>query len=89
MTHEKAILLLNPADKQNIPKAVNLIQSLKDLHRLTIPGTPSDIERVRSILFFTDVLEHFLLPFIKVEMSLSEQLRHLSTYSHLITALYW
>ncbi|KAF8962221.1 hypothetical protein BDZ97DRAFT_1759454 [Flammula alnicola] len=83
------IYTLATDDKQNVPKAVNLIQSLMDLRGLNISGTQSEREHIRSILFISDVLSHFLLPFIKVKMSLSEQLRHLSAYSHLITALYW
>jgi hypothetical protein len=88
MSPEKAALLLNPADKQNVPKAVNLIQSLGDLEKADISGTPSEKERLRCIIFIANVLGNFLLPFISVDMSLSEQLRHLSAYSHLITALY-
>ena len=88
MTPEKASLLLDPADKQNVPKAVNLLQSLFDLDKLDIVATPVLVKRFRYIRFISRVLNYFLQPFIKVEMSLSHQLRDLSTYAHLITALY-
>ena len=88
MTPEKASLLLDPADKQNVPKAVNLLQSLLDLDKLDITATPVLVKRFRCIRFISRVLNYFLQPFIKVEMPLSQQLRDLSTYAHLITALY-
>lgn len=91
MTPSKAALLLNPADKQNVPKAVNLIQSLLDLPNegeIYHNVLPSEKEQIKNVKFIGKVLSYFLLPSIKVEMSLSEQLQDLSTYSHLITALY-
>jgi hypothetical protein len=88
MTAEKAELLLNPADKQNVPKAVNLLQSLFDLSGLKITVTPNLLGRIHQIVFLTRVLTCFLFPFIKVGWSLSQQIKSLSTYSHLLTALY-
>jgi len=88
MTPEKAELLLNPADKQNVPKAVNLLQSLFDLLKIKVAVTPDIYARVRQIMFLVKVLCFFLDPFIKVNMTLSEQICSLSTYAHLLTALY-
>ena len=91
MTPKKAELLLDPADKQNVPKAINLLQSLFDLDKLDITElevTPTILARIRCIIFISKVLNHFLQPFINVKMTLSQQLKELSTYSHLITAMY-
>lgn len=93
MTSSEAALLLNPADKQNVPKAVNLIQSLQpldleDQYEDNIMVMPSHINRVQGIEFVAKVLSFFLIPFIDVEMTLSEQIRDLSTFAHLATALY-
>ena len=88
MPHEKVEQLLHPADKQNVPKAVNLLQSLFDLAGKHYTVTPAILERVQRVVFLAKVLSCFLFPFIKVEMSLSEQLRSLSTYTHLLTAIY-
>jgi len=41
MTPEKAALLLNPIDKQNVPKAVNLIQELFYLQDAEIQSVPA------------------------------------------------
>ena len=88
MTPEKAALLLNPIDKQNVLKAMNLIQELFDLQDMRISGTQALVARTRNVKFIADVLGFFLFPFIIITKSLSEQIRDLSTYSHLITALY-
>ncbi|KAF8151692.1 hypothetical protein B0H34DRAFT_618278, partial [Crassisporium funariophilum] len=100
MPPSEAALLLNPADKQNVPKAVNLIQSLQSSTPSQPAISPSSKEemenvvlpshdgRVDGVEFVARILSYFLLPFIDVQMSLSEQIRKLSTFSHLITALY-
>ncbi|KAF8150028.1 hypothetical protein B0H34DRAFT_638182, partial [Crassisporium funariophilum] len=88
MTPQKAGILLNPADKQNVPKAVTLLQNLFELGSKTgVIATPGLVQRMQKVFFIANVLSYFLFPFIKVEMSLGEQLRSLSTYAHLITAL--
>lgn len=88
MGEEQARTLLNPADKQNVPKAVNLIQTLLDDSGVKVTVTPGQLHRIYKVLFLAKILGFFLFPFIKVKMSLSEQIQSLSTYSHLITALY-
>ena len=89
MDPKAAASLLNPADKQNVPKAVNLIQSL---HKVSTKKpkhpTPSVHSRIKAVGFVAKVLSFFLFPFIDVTMSLSEQIKSLSTYAHLVTALY-
>ena len=64
MTSSEAALLLNPADKQNVPKAVNLIQSLQplnleDQYEDNIMVMPSHINRVQGIEFVAKVLSFF------------------------------
>ncbi|KAJ6618015.1 hypothetical protein B0H10DRAFT_1947987 [Mycena sp. CBHHK59/15] len=87
MTEEKARQLLDPADKQNIPKAVGLIQQLAKLGELPIPRNPKFAHKRNSIVFFAELLGYFVFPFISVEMDLSEQVRSLATYAHLSVAL--
>ncbi|KAI0368714.1 hypothetical protein BV20DRAFT_947389 [Pilatotrama ljubarskyi] len=89
MSAEKARLLLDPADKQNVPKAVSLLQSmLKQEDNVPQSGLPSRAHRQRILTFLARVLGAFLLPFISVNMNLSEQLRSLVTYTHLIAVLW-
>jgi hypothetical protein len=88
MTLEKACNLLDPADKQNVPKAVTLIQLLNNLKDLPLPINPFQKHRREKLSFFAEVLSYFLFPFIKVNMTLSEQVKSLSAYAHLATTLY-
>ena len=90
MTPEKAASLLNPADKQNLPKAVNLLECLIDLGKLNFHReTPTNFYKLKRTAFLGQIFSFFLLPFVDVQMSLSSQIRSLSTYTHLLTALYY
>ena len=75
---------------QTSKMSLKQLQSLFDLNPTKILATHPmlNLKRLKRIHFISKVLNYFLRPFIKVEMSLSEQLRDLSTYSHLITALW-
>ncbi|KAF8055441.1 hypothetical protein FPV67DRAFT_1435919 [Lyophyllum atratum] len=88
MTREKARQLLDPSDKQNVPKAVSLIQHLLKLEDLPTPAHPSEARHRHSVVFVAKMLGYFLLPFISVDMTLSVQIKYLATYSHLATAMY-
>ena len=88
MTSKQADDLLDPADKQNVPKAVNLVSSLAGIGKKEFIQLPSTSARNKRAVFLARVLSYFVDAFTKVEMSLSEQIRSLSTYAHLITALY-
>ncbi|KAF8067653.1 hypothetical protein FPV67DRAFT_1652655 [Lyophyllum atratum] len=90
VTPNQAEVLLNPADKQNVPKAVRLLQTL--LHEsssaMEAATVPVFAVRVQKIYFLATIFSYFLLPFVDVGMSLSEQITSLSAYSHLITAMF-
>ncbi|KAJ7938701.1 hypothetical protein B0H13DRAFT_1851287 [Mycena leptocephala] len=87
ITLEKAKILLDPGDKQNVLKTVSLVQHLDKLRSQPMPLSPSDIQTRKNINFFSEVLDHFVLPFITVEMSLSDQVQSLATYAFLAAAL--
>ena len=88
MPEASARELLDPADKQNVPKAVNLFQELRKVANLPLPVHPAKRRRRKAIDFFTQTISHFLLPFISITWSLSEQIRSLSAYAHLIFSMY-
>ncbi|KAK6991601.1 hypothetical protein R3P38DRAFT_2389127, partial [Favolaschia claudopus] len=48
---EKAKGLLDPADKQNVPKAITLVQEMYRLRELQIPQNPSEKKIRHAILF--------------------------------------
>ncbi|KAJ6625274.1 hypothetical protein B0H10DRAFT_1715811, partial [Mycena sp. CBHHK59/15] len=88
MTREKATQLLDPADKQNVPKAIALVQQLANLKNLEILLNPVAAKQRKTINFFAEVLGSFVFPFITVSMSLSEQVRSLSKYAQLTATLF-
>ncbi|KAF8162739.1 hypothetical protein B0H34DRAFT_805390 [Crassisporium funariophilum] len=88
VTEKQASLLLSPADKQNVPQAVNLLQTLLEVQDIHTIMNPTHLVKVRAAIFFATIMGYFLFPFINVEMTLSEQIQSLSTYSHLITAFH-
>ncbi len=86
MTREKARELLNPADKQNVPKAVRLIKSLTKLEAApTIPG--SEKER-RALIFLGQFFDCFVAPFTVSTYSLSDQVERLVAHAHIAAVLY-
>ncbi|KAF7986130.1 hypothetical protein HWV62_38482 [Athelia sp. TMB] len=87
MPRVQAFKLLDPRDKQNVPKAVTLIQSLAKLNELEMPADPVAYKKCKVILFFGDLLGDFVRPFIKIDTGLSEQIRSLSAFAHLSAAL--
>ena len=51
MTDEKAATLLDPADKQNVPKAVNLLQNLYDVFPEKLEAMTHIKERLKRVHF--------------------------------------
>ncbi|KAF8169089.1 hypothetical protein BJ912DRAFT_933997 [Pholiota molesta] len=90
LTETQAYALLNPADKQNVPLAVNLLTHLLDGSKKAPPPStePNFAYRLRKIRFLATLLSYFLEPFMNINMSLSDQLKSLATYSHLLTAMH-
>ncbi|KAF8155394.1 hypothetical protein B0H34DRAFT_849557 [Crassisporium funariophilum] len=88
MSVEDASSLLTPTDRQNVPKAVSLIQHLQLVQGLPAPLHPGGQNSRDKVNFMSKMLGHFVLPFITIEMSLSQQLESLSTFSHLAVAMF-
>ncbi|XP_006462522.1 hypothetical protein AGABI2DRAFT_144088 [Agaricus bisporus var. bisporus H97] len=88
----KAKDMLDPEDKQNVPKAVSLIQHLMSLRNIEPVSTslkiPSFLHRRRMLEFFGQFLGYFMSPFTDVTMSLQEQLESISTFVHIFMVLW-
>ena len=86
-THIKYVL--DPTDKQDVVLAYGL---LKDLWSLLpadpLSCTPTYIKAREALRIYGKLSYHLVFPYICVELSLSEQLEHLSAAMHLILALY-
>ena len=81
--------ILNPADKQDVVLAYNL---LKDLWCLPpadpLSSTISYFQAREALRLYGELCYHLIFPYICVELTLSEQLEHLSAAVHLVLALY-
>ena len=87
MSEAKARQLLDPADKQNVPKAVTLLQTICGLHKFSLNLLlPSEQVDLRRFHFLGEVLSSFLLPFVDLSVSLDQQIISLVKYAHLICA---
>ena len=81
--------LVDPVDKQNVPKAVTIIQLIDKLHALnTTTYTPSQVEEHQVLTTIGTIFSAFMNPFTNIDMSLPEQLTSLSKYAHAASALY-
>ncbi|VDC04056.1 unnamed protein product [Peniophora sp. CBMAI 1063] len=86
LTHVRSAL--NPADKQDVERAYGLEHDLWSLPPAP-PKRGSTYKEVREALHLLgDVCLHLVMPFICIDLSLSEQLEHLSSAAHLVLALY-
>ncbi|KAK7015571.1 hypothetical protein VNI00_019065 [Paramarasmius palmivorus] len=86
--HDRALRLLDPADKQNVPKATSLLQELFRVVGIDRESlTPSQLRRRTNISFLSTMLNYFLEPFVTNTLSLSDQIFSLSVFSHLAAAL--
>ena len=89
VSHDKALNLLDPADKQNVPKAVSFIQHLNMLKtKVPPPRRAHKCHRYEVLTFMGEFLSYFMNPFIDVTMDLADQVQSLSTFSHIAVALY-
>jgi hypothetical protein len=84
---DEARMLFDPTDKQNVPKAVKLVETLKSLEYDTSLLTGVANER-EAIVFLSKTLVYFVEPFIRPKWSLSDQLLSLATFSHLAFGLW-
>ena len=87
MSEAKAQQLLDPADKENVPKAVTLLQAICNLRNFPLDLLlPSEQANLHRFHFLGEVLSSFLLPFIDISMSRDKQIISLVKYAHLICA---
>ncbi|KAK7026492.1 hypothetical protein VNI00_015572 [Paramarasmius palmivorus] len=88
MSRSRASRLLDPADKQNVPKATSLIQELLRVVNLNTEYlNPSQLRRRQNISFIAQMMGYFVNPFIEETYDLSQQIRSLSTFAHLAAAM--
>lgn len=82
--------MFKPEDKQDVLLAYNLLRDLWSLPPASSPESsrPGYTETRDAIRTYGDLCYHLVIPYICVELSLAEQLEHLSSAAHLALALY-
>ena len=80
--------LLNPSDRQNVPLCYTLLKEVWSLPDPTPSDTPSFIAARKALQLLGSLFRHIVIPFIQINLSLHEQLSHLSAAAHLATFLY-
>ncbi len=80
--------LFNPDDHQDVKLAFDMLKDLWALQSLSEHVNPSALETREALRTLGKLLWHLVFPYLCVELSLSEQLEHLSAAAHLCLALY-
>ena len=81
--------VLDPTDKQDVVLAYGLLKDLWDLPPADpLSSTPTYIKSREALRTYGDLSYHLIFPYICVDLSLSEQLEHLSAAAHIVLALY-
>jgi hypothetical protein len=84
--HIRAVL--NPEDKQDVKLAFNLLHAIWSLSRTTTNRNPGFVKAREALWTFSKFLYHTVVPYLCVDLSLSEQLEHLSASAHLTMMFY-
>ena len=81
--------VLDPTDKQDVVLAYKLLKDLWSLPPADpVSNTPTYIRAHEALRTYGELSYHLVFPYICTDLSLSEQLEHLSAVVHLILALY-
>ena len=78
---------LNPNDKQDVILAYSLLRDIWSLPALAC-GPPGRIQARKALRLLGSLCYHLLVPYICVDMSIEDQLEHLSYAGHLALILY-
>lgn len=88
-TRDSVCKFLNPADPQDVPRAIQLVQAVADLHKLdTSQFNPSQKKSVEALRLIGRLFHCMIQPFINASLSLTERMEYLSEYAHLALILY-
>ncbi|KAH9910636.1 uncharacterized protein B0H18DRAFT_1176982 [Fomitopsis serialis] len=88
-THTSVDILVDPADHQNVPRAIKLLRAVIELSESELPGLkPTDTITYHAICLQAALWQSLLDAFMDPLLSLSDQLTHLSKFAHMSFALY-
>jgi len=88
-TGDSITKLLNPADPQDVPRAIELIRAVGDLQSLDKSAfNPSQLKTIEALQIIGTLFHAMTEPFVNAELSLLEQMTYLSEFAHLSLVLY-
>ncbi|KDR67270.1 hypothetical protein GALMADRAFT_47197, partial [Galerina marginata CBS 339.88] len=91
LTAEHIRSLFNPEDAQDVKMAYDMLKDIWNLPRLDMQvslKSPGFLQTREALWLLGKLLFHLIFPYLCVDLSLSEQLEHLSAAAHLALALY-
>lgn len=92
-TEKDVDLLLNPADHQNVPSALNLLTAIHAVTQLEVtaftpPLQPTEYSELRVLKVVGSLWDSFVQSLVNPDYSLERQLQALSKFAHLSYALF-
>jgi hypothetical protein len=80
--------LFNPDDQQDVKMAFNMLKDVWSLPRSSTNSRRGFLEAREALWMLGKLLYHMVFPYLCVDLSLSEQIEHLSAAAHLAIILY-
>jgi hypothetical protein len=80
--------LFNPEDQQDVKMAFDMLKDIWTLPRISDNPHPGFRRAREAVWILGKLLYHMVFPYLCVDLSLSEQIEHLSAAAHLALALY-
>lgn len=80
--------LFNPDDQQDVKLAFDMLKDIWTLPRISENPHPGFQKAREAVWILGKLLYHMVFPYLCVDLSLSEQIEHLSAVAHLALTLY-
>uniref|UniRef100_A0A8H7XX72 Uncharacterized protein n=1 Tax=Psilocybe cubensis TaxID=181762 RepID=A0A8H7XX72_PSICU len=80
--------ICNPDDEQDVKLAFDLLRAIWNLSPLSNHKNPAVVEARSSLVILGRLFYHTVFPYLCTDLTLSEQLEHLSAAAHLALALF-
>ncbi|KIJ38312.1 hypothetical protein M422DRAFT_176749, partial [Sphaerobolus stellatus SS14] len=87
LSSQEVDILIDPADHQNVPKVVKLLNRISDISTLPLVSlNPAQVKAHNAIVLLGAILKALIQLFTDLTMTLTHQLKSLSMTSHLCLA---
>jgi hypothetical protein len=80
--------LFNPEDQQDVKMAFDMLKDIWSLSRTSTNSRRGFLEAREALWILGKLLYHMVFPYLCIDLSLSEQIEHLSAAAHLAMILY-